>query len=38
MRKQIGTMDLHIACAALVTRNTVDFFKVPNLQITDWTN
>jgi tRNA(fMet)-specific endonuclease VapC len=43
VRKQVGTMDLRIACTALVgnltlvTRNTADFSKVPNLKITDWT-
>ncbi|WP_254507633.1 type II toxin-antitoxin system VapC family toxin [Anatilimnocola floriformis] len=40
---RIGTMDLRIASIALarnwtvLTRNTVDFAKVPNLKIEDWT-
>jgi tRNA(fMet)-specific endonuclease VapC len=39
----IGTRDLRIAAITLsingilVTRNTKDFAKVPNLQIEDWT-
>lgn len=46
LRKQkvrIGTMDLRIASIAvsngmtLLTRNTVDFERVPNLQFEDWT-
>jgi tRNA(fMet)-specific endonuclease VapC len=46
MRKQgirIGTMDLRIACVALetasvvLTRNRVDFEKVPGLRVEDWT-
>jgi len=46
LRKQgvrIGTMDLRIACIALtsdftvLTRNTVDFEKVPGLKFEDWT-
>ncbi|QSJ14247.1 type II toxin-antitoxin system VapC family toxin [Nostoc sp. UHCC 0702] len=42
-RIRIGTRDLRIAAitlsinAILVTRNTKDFAKVPNLQIEDWT-
>jgi len=45
LRKQgirIGTMDLKIACivmahdAVLLTRNTVDFEKVPGLKFEDW--
>jgi len=42
-RIRIGTRDLRIAAIALsinailVTRNTKDFAKVPNLQIEDWT-
>ena len=41
-RVRIGAMDLRIAATALshsltvLTRNTVDFAKVPNLQIEDW--
>ena len=40
---RIGTMDLQIAAIAiandlvLLTRNTVDFNRVPNLQFEDWT-
>lgn len=40
---RIGTMDLRIASIALshdltlLTRNTVDFAKVPGLRIEDWT-
>ena len=40
---QIATMDLRIASIAisrglkLVTRNSVDFSRVPGLQIEDWT-
>ena len=43
-RIRIGTMDLRIAAIALsrqlivVTRNTVDFSKVPGLVLEDWTN
>lgn len=42
-RLRVGTMDLRIASIALsrdwtvLTRNTVDFEKVPNLKIEDWT-
>lgn len=45
LRKQgvrIGTMDLRIACivmehdAMLLTRNTVDFEKVPGLKFENW--
>ena len=42
-RVRIGTMDLRIAATALVhgyvvlTRNTVDFERVPGLKIEDWT-
>ncbi len=40
---RIGTMDLRIAAIALshnftvLTRNTVDFGKVPALKVQDWT-
>lgn len=40
---RIGTMDLRIACIALdtdsvvLTRNLVDFQKVPDLAVEDWT-
>jgi tRNA(fMet)-specific endonuclease VapC len=43
MRIRIGTMDLRIAAIALangftlLTRNAVDFAKVPNLSFEDWT-
>ncbi len=43
LRLRIGTMDLRIASIALandltlVTRNTSDFARVPNLKIEDWT-
>ena len=46
MRRQrirIGTMDLRIAATALangmtvLTRNIVDFGRVPNLTVEDWT-
>lgn len=46
LRKQgvrIGTMDLRIAAIALshdftlLTRNAVDFEKVPDLRVEDWT-
>ncbi|WP_417731448.1 type II toxin-antitoxin system VapC family toxin [Rosistilla oblonga] len=39
---RIGTMDLRIASIAiandltLLTRNTVDFVRVPNLRFEDW--
>ena len=39
---RIGTMDLRIACitiehdAVLLTRNTVDFEKVPGLKFENW--
>lgn len=42
-RLRVGTMDLRIASIALsrdwtvLTRNTVDFEKIPNLKIEDWT-
>jgi len=42
-RIRIGTMDLRIASIALatgmtvLTRNSVDFRQVPNLEIEDWT-
>ena len=42
-RVRIGTMDLRIAAIALasnwtlLTRNSVDFGKVPNLRMEDWT-
>lgn len=41
---RIGTMDLRIAATAishglkLLTRNTIDFGKVPNLHTEDWTS
>jgi tRNA(fMet)-specific endonuclease VapC len=41
-RVRIGTMDLKIAAialandATLVTRNTVDFSKISNLRLADW--
>ena len=40
---RVGTMDLRIGSIALVrgltvlTRNTVDFERIPGLQIEDWT-
>jgi tRNA(fMet)-specific endonuclease VapC len=40
---RVGAMDLRIAATALsrdmtvLTRNTVDFEKVPNLKVEDWT-
>lgn len=43
LRIRIGTMDLRIASIALahgaklLTRNSVDFAKVPELTIEDWT-
>lgn len=42
-RLRVGTMDLRIAAVALsrgfkvITRNTVDFQRVPGLQCEDWT-
>jgi len=42
-RVRIGTMDLRIAATALqynltlLTRNTIDFSKVPGLTFEDWT-
>ena len=42
-RTRVGTMDLRIASIAiannmtLLTRNTVDFERVPGLRIEDWT-
>jgi tRNA(fMet)-specific endonuclease VapC len=40
-RVRIGTMDLRIAAIAngmtVLTRNLVDFEKVPNLDVEDWT-
>jgi len=42
-RIRVGTMDLRIAAIAiannmtLLTRNTVDFERVPSLRIEDWT-
>jgi tRNA(fMet)-specific endonuclease VapC len=42
-RIRVGTMDLRIASIAkandmtLLTRNTVDFERVPGLKIEDWT-
>ena len=41
--KPTGTMDLKIAAitiandATLLTRNVVDFQRIPNLRIEDWT-
>lgn len=43
-RLRVGTMDLRIAAIALthdmtvLTRNLVDFGKVPGLQVEDWTS
>ena len=43
LRIRIGTMDLKIAAsclcedALLLTRNTVDYSKVPGLRFEDWT-
>lgn len=40
---RVGTKDLRIACialannATLLTRNTQDFARVPNLRLADWT-
>ena len=40
---RVGTMDLRIGCIALVrgftvlTRNTVDFERIPGLRVEDWT-
>jgi len=40
---RIGTMDLRIAAIALrhrltvLTQNTLDFEKIPNLSVADWT-
>jgi tRNA(fMet)-specific endonuclease VapC len=42
LRLRVGTMDLKIAAialandATLLTRNTSDFGKIPNLRIEDW--
>lgn len=42
-RLRVGTMDLRIAAitlahqATLVTRNTLDFERIPKLRIEDWT-
>jgi tRNA(fMet)-specific endonuclease VapC len=42
-KKNIGTMDLRIAAVTLangmtlITRNTVDFERVPGLRVEDWT-
>jgi tRNA(fMet)-specific endonuclease VapC len=42
-RVRIGTMDFRIAASALtrgfvvLTRNTIDFARVPGLQYEDWT-
>jgi tRNA(fMet)-specific endonuclease VapC len=43
MRLRIGTMDLKIAAivlsreATLLSRNLIDFGRVPGLQVEDWT-
>jgi len=43
-RIRIGTMDLRIGAIAIasgmtvLTRNTVDFEKIPNLTVEDWTS
>ncbi len=43
-RVRVGAMDLRIAAIVianqmtLLTRNTVDFERVPNLAFEDWTN
>lgn len=40
---RVGTMDLRIACIALanqmtvLTSNLVDFERIPNLTVEDWT-
>jgi len=44
LRRRVGTMDLRIAAIALVhnatllTRNAVDFDRIPGLRIEDWTS
>ena len=43
MRLGVGTMDLKIAAIALchdatvITQNTIDFSRIPNLRVEDWT-
>jgi tRNA(fMet)-specific endonuclease VapC len=43
-RLRVGTMDLRIAAivlankATLVSRNIIDFRKIPDLKVEDWTS